>query len=382
MDSNTSSSVSARPVILYGGAFSLYTGRARSYLIKAGIDYREEPHASPHFYDSVLPKAGGRRGIPTIELPDGKVIRDGLAIIDHFENINGEQFSPQTPKQRIVSRLLDAIAAEGFLRPCMHYRWNFDKDNEEFLLFHFQTIFQEEDAEQAARDRMNFIKKTVNPAWGVSPENHKLIESLHLSALKKLNAHFSQYPYFLGGKPCIGDFGMMAPFYGHLGRDPKPLSLMQFHAVRFFRWVERMNRPEPDVGEFTNKKPVYLPNDEIPETLVAALKHFSIDYVPESKAACETISEWITIHPDVPPLTEVERGLGTCTFEVQGATISAMAQPFRFYALKRVQDEYDALSQAHRTDVDALLAACNMSELLDMRLPREIGRHNNLEVWL
>ena len=33
-------------------------------------------------------------------------------------------------------------------------------------------------------------------------------------------------------------------------------------------------------------------------------------------------------------------------------------------------------------DVDALLAACNMSELLDMRLPREIGRHNNLEVWL
>ena len=41
MDSNTSSSVSARPVILYGGAFSLYTGRARSYFIKAGIDYRE-----------------------------------------------------------------------------------------------------------------------------------------------------------------------------------------------------------------------------------------------------------------------------------------------------------------------------------------------------
>ena len=59
-----------------------------------------------------------------------------------------------------------------------------------------------------------------------------------------------------------------------------------------------------------------------------------------------------------------------------------MAQPFRFYALKRVQDEYDALNQAHRTDVDALLAACDMSELLDMRLPREIGRHNNLEVWL
>ena len=34
------------PITLYGGAFSLYTGRARSYLIKEGIAYREEPHSS------------------------------------------------------------------------------------------------------------------------------------------------------------------------------------------------------------------------------------------------------------------------------------------------------------------------------------------------
>ena len=32
----------------------------------------------------------------------------------------------------------------------MHYRWNFDQDNLDFLLFHFQTIFQGEDAEQLA----------------------------------------------------------------------------------------------------------------------------------------------------------------------------------------------------------------------------------------
>ena len=36
----------------------------------------------------------------------------------------------------------------------------------------------------------------------------------------------------------------------HLGRDPKPLSLMQAKATRLFRWVERMNRPDLDVGEF------------------------------------------------------------------------------------------------------------------------------------
>ena len=103
------------PITLYGSPISLYTGRARSYLIKAGIDYREEPHSSPHFYDVVLPKAGNRRGIPTIEFPNGDVIRDGVAIIDYFEALSGYTFSPTTPKQQIVSQLLDAIGAVGFI---------------------------------------------------------------------------------------------------------------------------------------------------------------------------------------------------------------------------------------------------------------------------
>ena len=127
------------PVILYGAPFSLFTGRARSYLIKAGIDYREEPHASEHFYESVLPKAGNRRGIPTLEFSNGDVIRDGVAIIDHFESLNGENFSPRTPKQSIVSLILDVIGAEGMLRPCMHYRWNFPEQRD-FLMNEFAQV--------------------------------------------------------------------------------------------------------------------------------------------------------------------------------------------------------------------------------------------------
>ena len=89
------------PITLYGAPFSLWTGRARSYLIKAGIPYREEPHASQHFFDTVLQKAGGRRGIPTIEFPNGDVIRDGVAIVDHFEALNGDAFSPRTLASRL-----------------------------------------------------------------------------------------------------------------------------------------------------------------------------------------------------------------------------------------------------------------------------------------
>jgi glutathione S-transferase len=370
------------PITLYGAPFSLYTGRARSYLIKADIDYREEPHASPHFYESVLPKAGGRRGMPTIEFPDGNVIRDGVAIIDHFEKLNRREYSPKTPKQQVVSLLLDVIGAEGMLRPCMHYRWNFDQDNDEFLKFHFGTIYEGENAEQAAIERMHFIKTEVNPAWGVTPENYELIESLHVQSLKILNAHFSDYPYFLGGRPCIGDFGMMAPLYGHLGRDPAPLHLMQTHAVRLYRWRERMNRPEPDIGEFSDKSENYLPDDKVPQTLIEVLKHFAIDFIPESRAACETVNIWLDNNKNIEAGTEVPRDVGLCNFEIFDASMRAESQPFRFYLMNRIQDFYEDLSGQEQVEVAEMLAACDMSEVLEMKLTRDIGRANNLEVWL
>ena len=69
-------------ITLYGSSLSLYTGRARSYLIKAGLDYREVTPVTPNYRDNIVARAGGRRGVPTIETADGEVIRDGVAIVD------------------------------------------------------------------------------------------------------------------------------------------------------------------------------------------------------------------------------------------------------------------------------------------------------------
>ena len=360
---------------------SLYTGRARSYLIKAGLPYREVPPTSAHFLNTVLPKAGGRRSLPTIELPDGTVIRDGVAIVDHFEAERGHPCSPTSPKQRIVSRLFDAIGAEGLLRPAMHYRWNFDAENLEFLRFHFKTVFPE-GREPAADDRMRFIRDVVNPSWGVRPAAIETIEALYTRLLDKLNAHFAEHPYLLGGRPSVGDFGMMAPLYGHLGRDPAPRLLMQTRAVRLFRWVERMNRPEPDAGEFDDCGDAYLADDDIPDTLIAVLKQLAIDYVPETRAACECINAWLAEHDDMPAGATAPRGVGDAAYELLGIPMTALAQPFRFHVLKRVQDEFEALAEPERSGVREMLGACDMAAVLDFKLTRNIGRANNLEVWL
>jgi len=70
-------------ITLYGTPLSLYAGRARSYLIKSRREYRETTPITSHYIEHVLPRAGHRQGIPTIEAESGEVIRDGAAIIDH-----------------------------------------------------------------------------------------------------------------------------------------------------------------------------------------------------------------------------------------------------------------------------------------------------------
>ena len=372
----------AKPIVLYAGPQSLYAGRARSYLIKSGRPYRERTIGTPHFLDEIVPLAGGRRSMPTIELPDGAVIRDGVAIVDHFEHLAGHPFSPVTPRQRVVSRLLDVIGAEGMLRPAMHYRWNFDDQQLTFLRYHFRTLAPGRDAGLADRD-MRYIRREVNPGWGLVAETEPLIEALYEELLSQLDAHFVDYPYFLGGRPSIGDFGMIAPLYGHLGRDPVPAALMQNTAPAAWRWVERMNRSEPDIGEFANPSEDYLPDDEIPETLIAVLKHLAIDFVPETRAACQAINAWLDANPDLEEGKTCRRFVGeNASFEVRGVPITAWAQPFRFYLLQRVQDEVAALDAGAREGVLALLDAIDMKEILDCKLSRAIGRRDNLEVWL
>ena len=142
-----------------------------------------------------------------------------------------------------------------------------------------------------------------------------------------------------------------------------------------------MNRPDLDVGEFEVQDGEYLADDQVPDSLIDLLKHLAIDFVPETRAASMCINEWIDQQADLAPGTEVERGVGLGTFAVRGVTINALAQPYRFYLLKRVQDEYASLDDQDRKDVDSMLTACDMSALLDITLSREIGRENNLEVW-
>lgn len=366
---------------LYGAPLSLYTGRPRSYLIKSGENYREQTPTTRYFLDDIVPRAGGRSGMPTLETADGEVIRDGAAIIDHFEALNSRRFTPTGARQNVISLLFDVIGAEGLMRPAMHYRWNFPEANLAFLTFHFESCIPGWlDRASVAQKSMNQMRN-AGQMFGAVPESFAVVESLYLQLADALNDHFGLHPYLLGGRPSIGDFGMIAPLYGHLGRDPAPLAIMQARAIRLFRWVERMNRPEPDVGEFELSNEDYLASDEIPESLIRVLQQLATDFVPETIAAAKTINAWLEQEKPEPE-TIAERGVGMAEFSLEGIGIKALAQPYRFYLLQRVHDAIASLEVDDRVAIDEILKKANMTALLETKLTRSIGRVNNREVWL
>ena len=66
---------------------------------------------------------------------------------------------------------------------------------------------------------------------------------------------------------------------------------------------------------------------------------------------------------------------------LEGQRMSSIVMPYRFYLLKRLQDEVATSPAAVGQELIQLLASVNMKELLDMTLTRDIGRAHNLEVW-
>ena len=110
-------------------------------------------------------------------------------------------------------------------------------------------------------------------------------------------------------------------------------------------------------------------------------RHFAVDFVPETNAACHAINKWLQENPSVESGQEAQRFLTMCHFEVDGVQISSVAQPFRFYLLARLQRIYEDADESEQNSILNLLKSCDMDSLLDMKLTRAVLMQNNLEVW-
>ncbi|MGH2864264.1 MAG: glutathione S-transferase N-terminal domain-containing protein [Solirubrobacteraceae bacterium] len=376
--------------ILYAMPASLYSGKARSYLRKRRIDHVERANGHPEYQQRVVPSIG-RMIIPVLETPDGRLIQDTVDIIEFLEAAEPRERSifPSTPRQRAVAHMLELFGGEGLLRPAMHFRWNFDETNQAFLAHDFGGALAaggDQQARRAAFEMASGLMRKVAIGVGVTPGLIDQIERSYEAFLGLFSAHLRSAPYLLGGLPSNGDFGFIAPLWAHLARDPYPSQLMKSTAWPVYRWVERMNAPVEDAGEYLDYPQEFFAEDEIPATLRALLRYIAEEQLPELVAQISFIDEYLASKDDIAEGAIIagapsRRAIGTVSFNWRGQQMTTRVLPYRLILLQRLQAAVAERSPEEQARIRALFAECGLERLLDLRARRSVQRQSNHEVW-
>jgi glutathione S-transferase len=372
--------IAAEQCTLYGAPHSLYTGKARSYLRKQGIAYRELMPSHPTYVRDVAPTIG-RMIIPVVVTRTGDIIQDTIDIIDHFE-ATGSRYPayPSSPLQHVLAVIIEFYGNQSLLKHAMHYRWSFREQQAAFL----QRAFSARAPEGAAEKIMARMHSYL-PQLGVTEQTIPLIERSYEALLAILDQHFSAHPYVFGGHPTIADYGLIGPLFAHLGRDPVPANIMKQRAPNVFRWVERMNAPDLDSPEFPDRTSDLFEQDSIPKTLEPLLAHVAAEIFPELTDKLAFLDEWVAKHrpQDGEPVTEKphQRRLGLVRTHFRGMPIEAGVEPYLVYVLRRVDRVLTALSADEIARVDAALASFGLLAARMGKRNYSVGRRNHIEVW-
>jgi hypothetical protein len=289
--------------------------------------------------------------------------------------------------QRTVASLIGAFGSEGLLKMAMHYRWSYLAQQEKFLRAEFgrgaSASRNRADREAAAAPFMQAMQ-TYLPRLGISRETIPAMECSYEEFLDILEAHFMLHPYILGGRPSDADFGLMAPLFAHLGRDPYPCTLMKSRAPNVFRWTERMNLPDLFDGEFAEMDASYPRDDSIPETLEPLLTHIFNDWGPELLANADHYNAWIKGNPSLKPGDlisaggdrRVHPGLGNISYALGRQNIQSVAAPQALWHFDKALGRARALAGTPRMEFDALVERTGGSRVMAITLARPLKREN------
>ncbi|WP_428819200.1 glutathione S-transferase family protein [Microbulbifer sp. MCCC 1A16149] len=351
---------------LIGAEVSLYTGKLRCYLKYKNIPFDEVTASREVFQNVIIPRTGVRY-IPVLISDDDKAIQDTTEIIDFLERRYPEaSIYPSTPKQNLVSLLLETYGDEWLVIPAMHYRWNID-ENRNFAIGEFgRTSAPHANKEEQVAIGQQTAKPFAGalPMLGVKDDTLPAIEKSYLGLLADLDRHFAQYSFLLGSRPSIGDFGLIGPLYAHLYRDPYSGRLMEAQAPNVVAWVRRMIEPAPLSGEF-------LADDEVPDTLYPVLQRMLEEQGPVIRQTMEQVGNW-------QGGDQIDRAIGEVGFTIEGVSGTRLTFPYMQWMWQRCCDFYASLEGEEKRRVSGMLDVINgLEELLEQPVARRIHRIEN-----
>lgn len=331
----------------YGWPVSPYSAKTRAYLRYKQIPF-EDVCPTARQLAGPIKKAVGAAIMPTIHTSDGEWMQDSSEIIDEFERrFPHRAVVPRTPRQRVVSSLLEFHGDEWLIPLAIHYRWNYPA-NHKFAIAEFAKYGVPLIPGCIAKPLIRPVARKMaayREILGITPTTIPGFESFAETLFDQLEAHFEHHDFLLGSRPCIADFAMYATPWAHVWRDPGSRHVFD-NRPRCVAWFERLNSPSGEEGAF-------LSHDEVPETLLPVLETMFREQMPYTRELVARVDAYCSENPDA---TRVPRSLGYQDFSIGGVEGKRKITTFSQWMLQRPLSIYEALDERGKASVDELLA--------------------------
>ncbi len=335
---------------LYGWELSYFSGKLRGYLRYKGIAYSEKSPTARLLLKRI-PRETGASVLPVLKTPEGAWLQDTTAIIEQLERENPQpSITPTRPRQRIAAQLIEAWADEYWIPPAMHYRWSFPEN---------YALFEQEAGKNLLPWAPKFLRKRAAkksagylrgflPHIGVTADTIKFIEQWTTQVLDILETHFTEYDYLLGGRPSVGDFGLIGPLHAHLNRDPYPKRELMDKRPNLQAWINRVHNGDAASGE-------WLKNDQIAETLTPLFEKIFAEFLPMIHGIVQK-TEQHTAAKSLKPGDKMPRSLPPLDVPMGNNNISRAAMPYSVWMMQRVKARYSRLNKNQRASVNHWLS--------------------------
>ena len=305
---------------------------------------------------------------PVLITPEGEYLQDTSCIIDALEKRFPERPAlPASPILQMAAYLFELWGDEFWLPLAMHTRWS-QRDENVGLFIHDlgEALVPGFPGWLKNRISLHFanLMNSYLPPLGINDRSRPLLDRFLAVQLDGLDAHFRCHHFLFGDRPSLADYGMIAPLYAHIGRDPWSKRELIEPRPHLKAWIERMfDAGSSAGGEFQSE-------DALPETLQPALRSIFDELLPFIQGCADAVRKTPVLPADTRKAQRFFKE--TVRIPFAGGIYERAALSYPVWMAQRVMDALAAMSEPDRQKVRAWLRQVGGEALLTLDLPRVV----------
>ncbi|WP_339339898.1 glutathione S-transferase N-terminal domain-containing protein [uncultured Oceanicoccus sp.] len=343
---------SYEPIVLAGGTGSPYTQK-----MVALLRYRRLPYRVKWAFPATVCKAMGLEEPvpalqPTFFFKDGEetqVVCDSTLIIRRLEkSYSGRSVLPADPALTFIDYLIEDFADEWCTKYMFHYRWHqsVDADNAGTMLPLSTDVSIKQDAHTEFKHWIADRQIGRLHVVGSNATTAPIIDASYRRFLTAMENHLANQNFILGQRPGAGDFALFGQLSQLVGFDPTPRAIAYKMSPRTVAWVDLMC----DQSGLDPTEQDWLSLADQPESLRGLLEEIGRVYVPAQLANADAVA----------------KGEKIWDAEIDGCAWTQQTFSYQAKCLRWTNELYNALSDADRASVDAVLAGTGVEHMLTL----------------